>query len=67
VLERFTFDAVFPRYLEAGLAAERRPPPGAGPRLATLWRVRPGPVAAGRWLARRARGRLSPAASRGLR
>jgi glycosyltransferase involved in cell wall biosynthesis len=49
--ERFGFDAIFPRYLEAAAAATRRADPGPAEYLATLWRVRPDARTLRRWLA----------------
>jgi glycosyltransferase involved in cell wall biosynthesis len=49
-VERFAFDVVFPRYLAVADAATRRLRPGPVTYLGTLWRVRPGARALGRWL-----------------
>jgi glycosyltransferase involved in cell wall biosynthesis len=52
-VEQFALVVLFPRYLATAEAAPRRPRPGSGRYLATLWRVRPDPPAVGRWLSRR--------------
>jgi glycosyltransferase involved in cell wall biosynthesis len=55
-VERFGFEAVFPKYLAVAERAVRRSRPGVGEYLATLWRVRPDSRALGRWLSVRWRG-----------
>jgi glycosyltransferase involved in cell wall biosynthesis len=50
-LECFAFEAVFPRYLDAGAAATRRPLPGVRARVAALRRLRPRMATVGRWMA----------------
>ena len=56
-LEHFSFDVIFPRYLEAARLAVRRPMPGVSSQLRTVFRVRPPVGAVARWAALR----LAPA------
>jgi glycosyltransferase involved in cell wall biosynthesis len=54
-VQRFSFDAVFPRYLHAVGEATRRPLPGLAEYVRTLRRVRASPATIARWLASRVR------------
>ena len=54
--ERFTFGAVFPRYLDTVQRATRRPLPGPADYVRALGRLRASPSTVARWLASRARG-----------
>ena len=56
-LEHFSFDVIFPRYLEAATSAVRRPMPGVSSQLQTVFRVRPPVGVVARWAALR----LAPA------
>ena len=63
VVSRFTFDAVFPRYLAALDTATRHSLPGPAGYLRTLARVPPPAGSVARWLAARARQRRAPSAA----
>jgi glycosyltransferase involved in cell wall biosynthesis len=62
-VERFAFDAIFPRYLDAASTARRRPAPAAAVALGTVVRVRPPVGAVARWALRRGTGPVVAAGS----